>query len=311
MLIFGCHILWRRFQINIIAMHLKFNRAACLAITIGAISAPMALWSPTARAEQLPLIAPEATFSALGRITGDTLNQRLMDHHSTVRIQLADPTARLQPNTPLLVFRQGLRLNAPDGRVLGVLAVPVARGQTLSANSEADEIAQPNQPGIAWMRLQSLQQEVMRGDSVMTRTEAQTYASTDCKTSNADTEPRASQVLAIISQADMISSAGDLLAASGGCASGLNNGSTVSLWRPAVTTHGRKLDNPIDDTRNDSASVFDDNPAITRTQTPSHRVGTASVVATYPDVAILRIQKTSQPAQPGDLVRLSPTKHTP
>lgn len=305
MLISGSHILWRRFQINIIAMRLKFNRAVFLAITLVGLLPALAL------AEPLPLIVPETTFGTLARITGDTLNQRLMDLHSTIRIQLKDPTSRLQPDTPLLVFRQGLRLSAPDGRTLGVLAVPVARGQTLSEKTEANEIANPDKPGVAWMRLQSLQQEVMRGDSVMTRTEAQAYASTDCKTSDANAELRTSQVLAIVSQADMISSGGDLLAISGGCAAGLSRGTKVTLWRPAVNTYGRKLDQPVDDTRNDSSSVFEDNPAITRTQTPGHRVGTATVLATYPDTAIIRIQDITQAAQPGDLVRLSPAKTRP
>jgi|GEM_PF-4937766 len=67
MLISGCHILWRRFQINIIAMRLKFNRAALLAATFVGLS------SAIAQAETLPLIVPEATFGSLARITGDTL----------------------------------------------------------------------------------------------------------------------------------------------------------------------------------------------------------------------------------------------
>lgn len=305
MLISGCHILWRRFQINIIAMRLKFNRAALLAATFIGLS------SAIVQAETLPLIVPEATFGSLSRITGDTLNQRLMDQHSTIRVQLTDPTARLQPDTPLLVFRQGLRLSTSEGRVLGVLAVPVAKGQTLSEKAEANEIANPDKTGVAWMRLQSLQQEVMRGDSVMTRTEAQAYAPPVCDKTAATDATTTSQVLAIVSQADMISSAGDLLAVSGGCAAGLSRGSKVTLWRPTVTTYGRKLDQPVDDTRNDSSSVFDDNPAIARTQTPGHRVGTATLLAAYPDTAIIRIQDITQAAQPGDLVRPSPAKTRP
>ena len=265
-----------------------------------------------AQAEPLPLIVPETTFSSLARITGDTLNQRLMDQHSTIRIQLNDPAARLEPDTPLLIFRQGLRLSTPDGRVLGVLAVPVAQGRTLSQKAEAAEIANPDQAGVAWMRLQSLQQEVMRGDSVMTRKEAQDYAPPVCKTTATSSDSSTtSQVIAIVSQSNMLSTAGDLLAVSGGCAAGLTRGSQVTLWRPTVTTYGRKLDQPVDDTRNDSASVFDDNPAITRTQTPGHRVGSATVVATYPDTAIIRIQQITQAAQPGDLVRPSPAKIRP
>ena len=289
-------------------MRLKFNRAAFVAT---AVTGFMVLTTAPSRAETVPLIVPEATFSALARITGDTLNQRLMDQHSTIRIQLTDPAARLQADTPLLVFRQGLRLSTPEGRMLGVLAVPVAQGQTLSTKAEANEIANPEQPGVAWMRLQSLQQEVMRGDSVMTRTEAQAYAPPGCeKTAPADATTT-SQVLAIVSQADMLSSAGDLLAVSGGCTAGLSRGSKVTLWRTTVATYGRKLDQPVDDTRNDSSSVFDDNPAIARTQTPGHRVGTATVLAAYPDTAIIRIQDITQAAQPGDLVRPSPAKTRP
>ena len=293
-------------------MRPKFNRALVVAPHVATLISLLMLCVPSAsRADTVPLIVPESTFSTLPRITGDTLNQRLMDLHSTIRIQLADPVARLQPDTPLLVFRQGLRLSTPGGRVLGVLAVPIARGETLGQQRESSEIAQPEQPGVAWMRLQSLQQEVMRGDSVMTLTEARAYAATSCKTTDLDAEAAPPQVMAIVSQADLMSSTGDLLAVSGGCAAGLNPGNVVSLWRPTVTTHGRKLDNPIDDTRNDSDSVFEDNPAITRTQTPSHRVGSARVMAGYPDVAILRVLKISQPAQPGDLVRADPIKAKP
>jgi hypothetical protein len=287
-------------------MRPKFNPAVLLGITL------MGLSSVSALAEPMPLVVPEATFGKLPRITGDTLNQRLMDQYSTIRIQLAEADERLPPDTPLLVFRQGLRLSTPEGRVLGVLAVPVASGQTLSHKAEAAEIANPDQPGVAWMRLQSQQQEVMRGDSVMTRTEAKTYAPPICKPLPPAERPTSiPQVMAIVSQADRISSEGDLLAVSGGCAAGLSRGSIVTLWRPAVATYGRKLDQPVDDTRNDSASVFDDNPAISRNQTPAHRVGTAIVIATYPDTAMIRIQQIAQAVQPGDLVRLGPTKTQP
>lgn len=287
-------------------MRPKFNRAVLLAVLL------MGLSSAAALAEPLPLVMPEAAFAALPRITGNTLNQRLMDQHSTIRIQLSESDERLPPNTPVLVFRQGLRLSTPEGHILGVLAVPVGSGQTLSHQAEAAEIANPDQAGVAWMRLKSLQQEVMRGDSVMTRTEATTYAPPICKPLPLAERPTVTpKVMAIVSQADMLSSGGDLLAISGGCAAGLTRNSTVSLWRPAVATYGRKLDQPVDDTRNDSASVFDDNPAISRSQTPSHRVGTAIVVASYPDTAIIRIQQIVQAVQPGDLVRLSPTKTQP
>jgi hypothetical protein len=287
-------------------MRPKFNRAVFLAIAL------MGLSSVSALAEPLPLVVPEATFGALPRITGDTLNQRLMDQYSTIRIQLSETDTRLPPDTPLLVFRQGIRLSTSEGRILGVLAVPVASGQTLSQKAEANEIANPDQPGVAWMRVQSLQQEVMRGDSVMTRSEAKTYAPPICKPVPLAERPTVTpRVMAIVSQADMLSSGGDLLAVSGGCAAGLTRDSTVTLWRPAIATYGRKLDQPVDGTRNDSASVFDDNPAITRAQTPGHRVGSATVVASYPDTAIIRIQQIVQAVQPGDLVRLSPTKTQP
>jgi hypothetical protein len=117
--------------------------------------------------------------------------------------------------------------------------------------------------------------------------------------------------MAIVSQTNRLASGGDLLAVSGGCAAGLTRNSTVTLWRPAVATYGRKLDQPVDDTHNDSASVFDDNPAIKRSQTPGHRVGTAIVIAAYPDTAIIRIQQIIEAVQPADLVRLSPTKTRP
>lgn len=285
-------------------MRLKFNRAAFLVTTV------MGLSSAAALAESLPLVMPEAAFGALPRITGDTLNQRLMDQYSTIRIQLAESTERLPPDTPLLVFRQGLRLSTPEGRNLGVLAVPVASGQTLSYQAEMAEIANPDQAGVAWMHLQSQQQEVMRGDSVMTRAEAKTYAPPICKPLPL-AERTTSQVMAIVSQTNRLASGGDLLAVSGGCAAGLTRNNTVTLWRPAVATYGRKLDQPVDDTRNDSASVFDDNPDINRSQTPGHRVGTAIVIASYPDTAIIRIQQIVQAVQPGDLVRLSPTKTQP
>ena len=136
-------ISWRRFQINIIAMRLKFNRAALLATIL------VGLTSAIAQAETLPLIVPEATFGRLARITGDTLNQRLMDLNSTIRVQLNDPVAHLQPDTPLLIFRQGLRLNAPDGHLLDILAVPVGQGLTLSKKAEAAVIANPDKPGVA------------------------------------------------------------------------------------------------------------------------------------------------------------------
>lgn len=287
-------------------MRSKFNRSAFLALTL------FGLLSAKVSAEAVPLIVPEATFSTLPRITGNTLNQGLMDQHSIIRIQLNDPTDRLRPETPVMVFRQGIRLNAPDGRGLGVLAVPIAQGHTLSHQSEANEIANPDQPGVAWIRLQSLHQEVLRGDSVMTRSQAQSYQPAACKTpTHPETPAPTSQVIAPVSQADMLSSGGDLLVISGGCGIGLNRGDTVTLWRPAVATYGRKMDQPIENKRNDASSVFDDNPAISRTQTPGHRIGTATVVAVYPEAAIIRVKNISQAVQPKDLVRISPVKNSP
>ena len=287
-------------------MRFKFNGSVLVAITL------LGLLSAKAWAEALPLIVPEATFRTLPRITGNTLNQRLLDLHSTIGIQLTDPTERFKPDTPIVVLRQGLRLNTPDGRKLGVLAVPIARGHTLSQQTEADEIANPNQPGVAWIRLQSLHQEVMRGDSVITQSQAQAYQPPACKApTDSDTSALASQVIALVSQADMLSSGGELLIISGGCSAGLTQGGLVTLWRSALTTYGRKLDQPIENARHDGSSVFDDNPAITRAQTPGHRIGTATVAAVYPDAAIIRIRNITQAAQPGDLVRISPAKTSP
>jgi hypothetical protein len=71
------------------------------------------------------------------------------------------------------------------------------------------------------------------------------------------------------------------------------------------------MDQPIENKRNDASSVFDDNPAISRTQTPGHRIGTATVVAVYPEAAIIRVKNISQAVQPKDLVRISPVKNSP
>lgn len=292
-------------MVPIIAMRLKFNRPSLVA------SALLGLMSAQLRAETLPLILPEATFSTLPRITGNTLNQRLLDQHSTIRIQLNDPSEILKPDTPVVVFRQGLRLTTPGGQTLGVLAVPVARGQTLSQQAEAHEIANPNQPGVAWMRLQSLRQEVMRGDSIMSRTQSQAYQPPPCAPSNEANPFAESQVIALVSQADVLSSQGEVVVVSGGCRAGLAKGSTVTLWRPAVATYGRKLDQPIEDSRNTGSSVFADNPAITRNKTPGHRVGTATVVSLYPEAAFIQIKHITQAVQPGDLVRTSPAKAQP
>lgn len=293
---------------HIIAMRLKFNRYNPLFIVFcGLLSSGV---SAQAVPLAVPLVVPESIFKTLGRITGDTLNQRLMDQHSIVRVQLADPQAQIAPETPLVVFRQGIRLKAPGGETLGVLAIPVARARTLSRQTAALEIAHPDQPGVAWMHIQSLQQEVMRGDSVMAQEAAKQLESPPC-TPPADSPAKAAQVLALVSQADMLSANGDLVAISGGCANGMTPGATVTLWRPATKTYGRKLDQPVEDRRNNATSVFEDNPAIAPNQTPTHRVGTGTVLASYPDTAIVRIQNISQAVQPGDLVRLLTTKTRP
>ena len=62
-----------------------------------------------AQAPNLPIIVPEAVFANLGRVTGATLQQQIMDRGSIVRVQFADPKDRLAPDTPVVLFRQGLR----------------------------------------------------------------------------------------------------------------------------------------------------------------------------------------------------------
>ncbi|MFM8339911.1 MAG: hypothetical protein ACKN9C_07985, partial [Fluviibacter sp.] len=111
-------------------------------------SALMACLSGAALAQSLglPLVVPEAVFANLGRVTGATTQQRIMDRGSIIRIRLADKQDRLAPDTNVILFRQGLRLH--DGeRTLGVLAVPVGHGRTLQRLSENEEIADPNEPG--------------------------------------------------------------------------------------------------------------------------------------------------------------------
>lgn len=301
------HHIGQRFQVNIIAMGLKFNR---LVLTVLTLCALCGLSAFVQAAPPLPLIVPEATFVTLPRITGTTLNQRMMDTRSIIRIQLGEASDAFTPNTPLTVIRQGLRLRAPGGKTLGVLAIPVAQGHTLSEAARAREIAEPVSTNVDWMRLDVLYQETMRGDSVMTRTEVKAiYQSADHCAAAAISPPPASEVIALASHMDLMATRGELVVVSGGCQAGLGEGRQVTLWRPATTTFGRKLDQAVEDPKNDSNSVFEDNPVINREQTPGHRVADGRVVAAYDSTAIVQIHALSQAVQPGDLVRIhAPSK---
>lgn len=284
-------------------MQLKFNRRWLIRLCL--TSALMACLSGAALAQSLglPLVVPEAVFANLGRVTGATTQQRIMDRGSIIRIRLADKQDRLAPDTNVILFRQGLRLH--DGeRTLGVLAVPVGRGRTLQRLSENEEIADPNEAGVAWVRLQSVRQEVSRGDSLMTEREAKQWEAGACE--SAATEVAETKVIALASSdvlADPLSTSLDLVIISGGCTAGLKDGRSVSIWRPPVATYGRKLDQPIEARDNNSASVIDDNPDITRTHVPGHRIGSGVIVAAYPDAAIVRLRIATQPIQIGDRVR--------
>ncbi|MFM8338607.1 MAG: hypothetical protein ACKN9C_01310 [Fluviibacter sp.] len=266
----------------------------------------------------LPIILPEAVFANLGRVTGGTTQQRIMDRGSIIRIKLADDQDRIPPDTDVLLFRQGLRLRSAE-RTLGVLAVPVGRGRTLQRLTENQEIADPNEPGVAWVRIQSVRQEVSRGDSLMTASEAQRWGATSCdeptrkdpppanpNTSSNPANPGDARVIGLVSSdvlADPLSASLDLVVISGGCQTGLKTGQAVSLWRPPVTTFGRKLDQPVDGRDNNSASVIDDNPGIARTQIPGHRIGSGVIVAAYAEAALVRIRVATQPVQVEDQVR--------
>ncbi|MEY3982138.1 MAG: hypothetical protein RLZZ281_1007 [Pseudomonadota bacterium] len=277
-----------------------------------------------AQAPNLPIIVPEAVFANLGRVTGATLQQQIMDRGSIVRVQFADPKDRLAPDTPVVLFRQGLRLRnegKSGDRNLGILAVPVGRGRTLQALTENAEIADPNEPGVAWVRLQSVRQEISRGDSLMSERDAQRWQASACETPSEQEapqpKPRSStelQVIALVSSdvlADPLSTSLDLVIISGGCQAGLKTGQSLSLWRPPVTTFGRKLDQPIEARDNSSTSVLDDNPGITRTQVPGHRIGSGVIVATYAEAAIVRLRVATQPVQLGDQVRPTHIRNTP
>lgn len=298
-------------------MRLKFNRSLTRSLCLASI---LILGLPTnvrAQSLGLPLIVPEAVFANLARVTGATTQQRIMDRGSIIRIRLADNQDKLPPDTSVLLFRQGLRLRNGD-RTLGVLAVPVGRGRTLQRISENEVVADPDEPGIAWVRLQSVRQEVSRGDSLMTERDAKNWEAGACDATSAATDTAAdsanSQVIALASSdvlADPLSTSLDLVIISGGCAAGLREGRAVSLWRPPVTTYGRKLDQPVDARDNSSVSVIDDNPGILRTQIPGHRIGSGIVVAVYPEAAIVRLRVATQPIQIGDQARPTHIRNQP
>ena len=304
----------RRLITPIIAMRLRFNCSIFRQVSaLGFLLLTVPL-EDLAQAPGMPIIIPEAVFSSLGRVTGATTQQRIMDRGSIIRIKLGDDQDRLPADTEVVLFRQGLRLQLPGGdRTLGVLAVPVGRGRTLQRLTENQEIADPNEPGVAWVRIQSVRQEVSRGDSLMTVSEAQRWEPKECDApvgNNAAPTPAASpgdaRVIGLVSSdvlADPLSTSLDLVVISGGCLTGLRTGQAVSLWRPPVTTHGRKLDQPVEARDNNSSSVLDDNPGITQTQVPGHRIGSGLVVAAYPNVALVRIRVATQPVQINDQAR--------
>lgn len=301
-------------------MPLKFNRRPACRLALHAVlllCLPALAAAAQPAAGELPLVLPEAVFANLGRVTGSTTEQRIMDRGSIVRVQLADTQNTLPPGTDVLLFRQGLRLR--DGnRTLGVLAVPVGRGRTLQRTTEGQEIADPNVTGIAWVHLQAVRQEVTRGDSLMAVSDAERWANNACEyrgekadapSATTKTAGEHNEVLALAAshgQAGLLSSSPDLVVVSGGCAAGLTFGQPVSLWRPPVMSYGRKLDQPVEARENDSASVFDDNPGITRTPTPEHRIGSGVVVAVYPEAALVRIRVVTQRIEIGDRIRAIP-----
>ena len=301
-------------------MPLKFNRRCihCLGRHAGwLLCLPALAMAAQPPVGELPLVIPEAVFAQLGRVTGSTTEQRIMDRGSIIRVQLADPQTTLPPDTDVLLFRQGLRLRDGKGkRTLGILAVPIGQGRTLRRLTEAQEIAEPDRPGVAWVRLQAVRQEVARGDSLMTVSDAERWTNDACQPptaaassaadSKASVTGKQSQVVALAAsngQAGLLSASLDLVAVSGGCASGLAVGQPVSIWRPKVMSYGRKLDQPVEARENDSSSVFDDNPGITRTQTPEHRIGSGVVVAVYPEATLVRIRVVTQPIEIGDRIR--------
>lgn len=307
-------------------MHLKFNGAfAGLAIiltfTALASSRPAIAATPE-QAMALPLIVPEPVFASLGRVTSNLNHQRIMDRGSIIRIRFPDDQQTLPADTAVVFFKQGLRLS--DGeRNLGILAIPVGYGHSLTRVSEAQDVADPVTPGIAWVRLERLRQEVARGDSIMTRTQNDAWAESACPKNQQngaakyDKSGAATPSFRVIALADSKASAGilsttqDLVVVSGGCKAGLENGQPISLWRPSGSTFGRKLDQPVEARDNDSTSVLDDNPGITRTLAPGLRIGHGIVAAAYTDAAIVRIRVATQPVQVGDEARPTQVRKQP
>jgi len=311
------HHVGQRFLVNIIAMGLKFNRFVLTILFPYGRFGLYGLCGFAALAHAgppLPMIVPEATFIKLPRITGTTLNQRMMDTNSIIRIQRDASSEAFAPNTPVTVIRHGLRLQTPAGQSLGVLAIPVAQGHTLSDAARTRDIANATTTvdkatGKAigdtdWIRLDVLYQETMRGDSVMTRADVKAAhpSAEHCATTPSSASPTAA-VIALAGQMDMMATRGELVVISGGCTNGLSEGQQVTFWRPATTSFGRKLDPAIDDPKNDSNSVFADNPAISREQTPGYRVADGRIVAAYSDAAIVQIHAIAHAVQPGDLVQ--------
>lgn len=298
-------------------MRLNFNRlfVGCFGLLSGLLVASSVLAAAVAAPlpPDLPLILPDAVFADLSRITGGVTEQRLLDQGSIARVHLNDSRANLPPDTPVVFFRQGVRLNA-KGQTLGVLAVPVGEGVSLRRSTEAHEIADPGEPGIAWVRISSVRLEIMRGDSLMTRDEATRWAAAPCPTGKSplaaipqSTLPNA-EVLALATDNDLLSATLGFVVASGGCNAGFSTGQSVSLWRTPVVNYGRKLDKAVDSGKYNSASVFEDNPAISETQTPGYRIGQGIVIAAYPETAIIQIRTTTHPIEVGDHVRHLPAR---
>ena len=297
-------------------MTLRFKRSTLRQLWLCGLALFATSLDAMAQTPGLPIVVPEAVFKNLGRVTGATTQQRIMDRGSIVRVKLADDQERIPPDTEVVLFRQGLRLRSGE-RTLGVLAVPVGRGRTLQRLTENQEIADPNEAGVAWVRIHAVRQEVSRGDSLMTASEAQRWGASTCdEPTGKDPSPNPddARVIGLVSSdvlADPLSTSLDLVVVSGGCQSGLKTGRAVSLWRPPVTTYGRHLDQPVEARDNNSASVLDDNPGIARTQIPGHRIGSGIVVAAYPDVALVRVRIATQPVQINDQARPTQLKNQP
>lgn len=308
-------------------MHPKFfglRPFLLYAVTIAALAAPPLVAATPEQLMALPLIVPEPVFNSLGRVTSDLRNQRIMDRGSILRISFPDGQQSLPADMGVVFFRQGLRLT--DGeRKLGILAIPIGYGQALTRTAESQEVADPVSPGVGWVRLERTRQEVTRGDSIMTRAQAERWTEKTCLPNpnpNDAADPQGNNAIPatsfnVIALADSKASAGlisttqDLVVISGGCKTGLNTGQSLSLWRPTIRAHGRKLDEAVEDRDNDSTSVLDDNPGITRTLAPGHRIGNGVVVAVYEHAAIVRIRVATQPVQIGDQVRPTHARKQP